>query len=55
MNTSPYLLTTTLRGAFASLAIGTCGAMAQTVAAKPAQQCLSDLTVFDSQHRKFPT
>jgi len=52
MNTSPSILSSALRGAFASLAICACGAMAQSVAVKPAQQCMSDLSAFDSQLQK---
>lgn len=52
MNTSPYLLTVATATAFVSLAFGSAVALAQTTAAKPAQQCMTDLTAFDSQLQK---
>jgi sporulation protein YlmC with PRC-barrel domain len=52
MITIPSLRTTALQVALASLAFGTCSATAQAQDVKPAQQCMTDLTAFDSQLQK---
>ena len=52
MNTVPPILSTAIRIAIASLACCAGSAFAQTVAVKPAQQCLTDLTAFDTRLQK---
>jgi sporulation protein YlmC with PRC-barrel domain len=52
MNTSPIKLSFAALTALASLAFVSSAALAQTPATKPAQQCMTDLTAFDSQLQK---
>lgn len=52
MITIPYLRTTALQVALASLAFSAGAATAQAEDVKPAQQCMTDLTAFDSQLQK---
>jgi sporulation protein YlmC with PRC-barrel domain len=52
MNTPTSLLSFATVAAIASLAFGSPAALAQSTATKPAQQCMTDLTAFDSQLQK---